>query len=241
MSFGRVPSSRPGEDVEVHLRDPPVGVDEVRVLVGTEAEDPDDLLHVAGDLVDAGIGGGSVLEDAEGSWGLRRSCGHHTGDREERMDAKDGGTRATRIVATIASNAEKPGALAALLDAGVDVVRLNGAHCEARATSRAGWLSCAGSRASAASPDGRPSRPRRPEDPPRRAARRLRVARERPDRRDRPRRRLAASSGRRRAPRGDLSGAPRRTSGRAPRSGSTTGGSGCGRQAPQGARSSRPS
>ena len=38
--------------------------------------------------------------------------------------------RATRIVATIASNAEKPGALAALLDAGVDVVRLNGAHCQ---------------------------------------------------------------------------------------------------------------
>ena len=37
--------------------------------------------------------------------------------------------RATRIVATIASNAEKPGALAALLEAGVDVVRLNGAHC----------------------------------------------------------------------------------------------------------------
>jgi pyruvate kinase len=37
--------------------------------------------------------------------------------------------RATRIVATIASNAEKPGVLAALLDAGVDVVRLNGAHC----------------------------------------------------------------------------------------------------------------
>jgi pyruvate kinase len=39
------------------------------------------------------------------------------------------GARATRIVATIASNAERPGALAALLDAGVDVVRLNGAHC----------------------------------------------------------------------------------------------------------------
>ncbi len=37
--------------------------------------------------------------------------------------------RATRIVATIAGNAERPGALAALLDAGVDVVRLNGAHC----------------------------------------------------------------------------------------------------------------
>ena len=37
--------------------------------------------------------------------------------------------RATRIVATIAANAEKRGALAALLDAGVDVVRLNGAHC----------------------------------------------------------------------------------------------------------------
>jgi pyruvate kinase len=40
-----------------------------------------------------------------------------------------GRARATRIVATIASNAERPGALAALLDAGVDVVRLNGAHC----------------------------------------------------------------------------------------------------------------
>jgi pyruvate kinase len=39
------------------------------------------------------------------------------------------GRRATRIVATIGSNAEKPGALEALLDAGVDVVRLNGAHC----------------------------------------------------------------------------------------------------------------
>jgi pyruvate kinase len=38
-------------------------------------------------------------------------------------------TRATRIVATIGPNAERPGALAALLDAGVDVVRLNGAHC----------------------------------------------------------------------------------------------------------------
>ncbi len=38
--------------------------------------------------------------------------------------------RATRIVATIASNAQRPGALAALLDAGVDVLRLNGAHCQ---------------------------------------------------------------------------------------------------------------
>ena len=37
--------------------------------------------------------------------------------------------RATRIVATIGPNAEKPGALEALLDAGADVVRLNGAHC----------------------------------------------------------------------------------------------------------------
>jgi pyruvate kinase len=44
--------------------------------------------------------------------------------REERRR-----TRATRIVATIGPNAEMPGALAALLDAGVDVVRLNGAHC----------------------------------------------------------------------------------------------------------------
>ncbi len=38
------------------------------------------------------------------------------------------GDGATKIVATIADNAEKPGALAALLAAGVDVVRLNGAH-----------------------------------------------------------------------------------------------------------------
>lgn len=46
------------------------------------------------------------------------------------MRDEDGKTaRATRIVATIATNAEKRGALAALLDAGVDVVRLNGAHC----------------------------------------------------------------------------------------------------------------
>jgi pyruvate kinase len=37
--------------------------------------------------------------------------------------------RATKIVATIGPNAEKPGALARLLRAGVDVVRLNGAHC----------------------------------------------------------------------------------------------------------------
>ncbi len=44
-------------------------------------------------------------------------------------DEKSPRARATRIVATIASNAERPGALAALLDAGVDVVRLNGAHC----------------------------------------------------------------------------------------------------------------
>jgi pyruvate kinase len=46
------------------------------------------------------------------------------------MTQEDGrGARATRIVATIARNAEKAGALAALLEAGVDVVRLNGAHC----------------------------------------------------------------------------------------------------------------
>jgi pyruvate kinase len=45
-------------------------------------------------------------------------------------------TRATRIVATIARNAESPGALAALLEAGVDVVRLNGAHCAAGEISR---------------------------------------------------------------------------------------------------------
>ena len=38
------------------------------------------------------------------------------------------GDGATKIVATIADNAEKPGALRALLAAGVDVVRLNGAH-----------------------------------------------------------------------------------------------------------------
>src|SRR5450759_5188995 len=44
--------------------------------------------------------------------------------------------RATRIVATIARNAESPGALAALLEAGVDVVRLNGAHCAAGEISR---------------------------------------------------------------------------------------------------------
>jgi len=37
--------------------------------------------------------------------------------------------RGTKIVATIGPNAEKPGALARLLRAGVDVVRLNGAHC----------------------------------------------------------------------------------------------------------------
>jgi pyruvate kinase len=42
---------------------------------------------------------------------------------------RDGpGDGATKIVATIAGNAEKAGALAALLTAGVDVVRLNGAH-----------------------------------------------------------------------------------------------------------------
>ncbi|MEO6323699.1 MAG: pyruvate kinase [Thermoanaerobaculia bacterium] len=38
-------------------------------------------------------------------------------------------SRATKIVATIAQNAEKPGALERLIEAGVDVVRLNGAHC----------------------------------------------------------------------------------------------------------------
>lgn len=37
--------------------------------------------------------------------------------------------RATKIVATIGPNAEKPGALEVLLAGGVDVVRLNGAHC----------------------------------------------------------------------------------------------------------------
>jgi pyruvate kinase len=40
------------------------------------------------------------------------------------------GDGATKIVATIAGNAEKPGALDALLTAGVDVVRLNGAHAK---------------------------------------------------------------------------------------------------------------
>ena len=40
------------------------------------------------------------------------------------------GDGATKIVATIAGNAEKPGALEALLAAGVDVVRLNGAHAK---------------------------------------------------------------------------------------------------------------
>ena len=38
------------------------------------------------------------------------------------------GNGATKIVATIAGNAEKAGALAKLLAAGVDVVRLNAAH-----------------------------------------------------------------------------------------------------------------
>src|SRR5512132_721753 len=62
--------------------------------------------------------------------GEGRSCGASYEGRRRRMahDARTRG-RATRIVATIASNAEKPGALAALFDAGVDVVRLNGAHC----------------------------------------------------------------------------------------------------------------
>jgi len=40
----------------------------------------------------------------------------------------DTGSGATKIVATIAGNAEKPGALGKLLAAGVDVVRLNAAH-----------------------------------------------------------------------------------------------------------------
>ncbi len=40
------------------------------------------------------------------------------------------GDGATKIVATIADNAEKPGALDALLAAGVDVIRLNGAHAK---------------------------------------------------------------------------------------------------------------
>jgi len=40
-----------------------------------------------------------------------------------------GPRRATKIVATIGLNAQKPGALKSLLLAGVDVVRLNGAHC----------------------------------------------------------------------------------------------------------------
>ena len=40
------------------------------------------------------------------------------------------GDGATKIVATIADNAEKPGALAALLAAGVDVVRLNASHAK---------------------------------------------------------------------------------------------------------------
>jgi pyruvate kinase len=42
--------------------------------------------------------------------------------------ARAAGDGATKIVATIADNAERPGALEALLAAGVDVVRLNGAH-----------------------------------------------------------------------------------------------------------------
>lgn len=44
--------------------------------------------------------------------------------------ARTTGDGATKIVATIADNAEKPGALDALLAAGVDVVRLNGAHAK---------------------------------------------------------------------------------------------------------------
>ena len=43
---------------------------------------------------------------------------------------RTGGDGATKIVATIADNAERPGALRALLAAGVDVVRLNGAHAK---------------------------------------------------------------------------------------------------------------
>src|SRR5437899_799766 len=46
------------------------------------------------------------------------------------LDLVSGGPRrATKIVATIGKNADDPGALEALLAAGVDVVRLNGAHC----------------------------------------------------------------------------------------------------------------
>jgi pyruvate kinase len=43
----------------------------------------------------------------------------------------DAPARATKIVATIGSRAEEPGTLQALLAAGVDVVRLNGAHLKA--------------------------------------------------------------------------------------------------------------
>lgn len=46
-----------------------------------------------------------------------------------RTAAEGANRRATKIVATIGMNAEKPGALEKLLLAGVDVVRLNGAHC----------------------------------------------------------------------------------------------------------------
>src|SRR5664280_365755 len=61
----------------------------------------------------------------------------------------------------------------------------------------------------AACPDGRPPGPRRPEDPPRRAARRRRVARERAARRAFSGRRLCRRVRIGRAPRGDVSGAPR--------------------------------
>ena len=43
---------------------------------------------------------------------------------------RSAGWRATKIVATIGPAAERPGVLGKLLRAGVDVVRLNGAHCK---------------------------------------------------------------------------------------------------------------
>ena len=46
------------------------------------------------------------------------------------MSKPNGEPRATKIVATIGPRAEKDGELVRLLSAGVDVVRLNGAHCQ---------------------------------------------------------------------------------------------------------------
>ena len=66
--------------------------------------------------------GGSRIEEGD----IRASYG---AGREDGWPSTTG-EGATKIVATIADNAEKPGALDALLAAGVDVVRLNGAHAK---------------------------------------------------------------------------------------------------------------